>query len=51
MPRKNRSHLTLSERIAIEDGLRERSSLNAIARSLGVCRTTVARETQLNSRK
>lgn len=44
MPRKNRSHLTLSERIAIEDGLREGSSLNAIARSLGVCRTTVVRE-------
>ena len=44
MPRKKRSHLTLKERIAIEDGLRERASVNSIARSVEVCHTTVARE-------
>lgn len=38
------SHLTLTNRIEIERGLRERWSFNKIARHLGVSRSTVLRE-------
>ena len=38
------SHLTLSDRIAIEVGLRERKSFSAIAEELGKDPTTISKE-------
>lgn len=38
------SHLTITDRVEIERGLRERQSFNEIARHLGVSRSTVLRE-------
>ena len=40
------SHLTLSDRIAIEIGLRERKSFSAIAEELGKDPTTISKEVE-----
>ena len=43
---KKHSHLTLDERIVIEQGIKRKMSFSSIAASIGKDRSTVSREVQ-----
>ena len=45
------NHLTLEDRMAIENGIRNRKSFAAIARAIGKDRSTISRELQRNRKK
>lgn len=48
---KKHSHLTLDERIVIEQGIKRKMSFSAIAASIGKDRSTVSREVQRNRKR
>ena len=48
MPKGNRKHMAISDRVAIQRGLEEGRSLSEIARRIGVSASTVCREVKTN---
>ena len=51
MPRENRKHMDIGDRIRIQRGLEKKRSLSSIAREIGVSASTVSREVQANRTK